>query len=120
MNEAMYFFLIFLATIIGTRILIFFHRQPSPTVMGLRLHHYMYGIALMIIAYFIKNVAIYAFGLGLLADQIPYILMERELLGEKRFNGSVYWNKTHLIILVAIIILIFFLKDYLIFFKEIT
>ncbi len=44
MNPENVFFLVFLATVLVTRIYLYFWPIPSPTIRGFRLHHYMYGI----------------------------------------------------------------------------
>lgn len=123
MQTKTHLFLIFLLSLIGTRIFIFFCQKPSPTIMGIRLHHYMYGIVLMIAAYYLRNFfsyagALYAFGLALLVDQIPYLIVEREPFGDERFNGDIYWDPVHLVLLVITVILVFIFKDHLIPFKH--
>lgn len=70
-----YFFLIFLGIIAGTRLLLI-KKFPPSSIGGIRLRHYMYGIVLIIIAFLIKNLTIYAIGFGLLIDEIPVMLVK--------------------------------------------
>lgn len=75
MQESDLFFIIFLATILFTRICLYFKPISSPTIKGFRLHHYMYGIILMIIGFFINAIPIYAIGLGLFVDELPLFII---------------------------------------------
>ena len=40
-------------------------------IAGFQLHHYMYGLVLIGLYFFISNPAILAIGLGLLIDEVP-------------------------------------------------
>lgn len=93
MSEEIYFFIIFLATILITRLLLYFKPIPSPTVKGFRLHHYMYGLLLMIIGALLKSTTIYAVGLALFLDEFPYLIHESGTHGDKEFNKKTYWRK---------------------------
>jgi hypothetical protein len=86
MDKSLYFFLIFLATIIITRIFVYIKPIASPTINGLRLHHYMYGLILLVLSLFVKNILIYAIGLGLFLDELAYILIG----GKNRFQAQEY------------------------------
>ncbi len=102
-----YFFLIFLITIIITRVVIFFYPIPSPTIGKFRLHHYMYGILGIIIGLFLNSIIVYAIGLGLFIDELTYVLM----------NGKTHednYSKISLIGTLFFVILIFFLRNYLV------
>ena len=71
-----YYFAIFLLTILITRGLLFVFPVASPTILQLRLHHWMYGLFLVGISFFISNVFVYAIGLGLVIDELTYIVMD--------------------------------------------
>ena len=75
MSAENYFFLIFFITILLTRVFIFFKPIPSPTVKNFRLHHYMYGFVLMLASLLIKNITMFAIGLGLFVDELAYLLL---------------------------------------------
>lgn len=77
MNEY-YFFLIFVLTILVTRIFLFIKPVASPTIKGFRIHHWMYGITLIILSFIFSNITMYAVGLGLFVDELSYILIGGE------------------------------------------
>lgn len=74
MIQGDYFFLFFLSTIAITRLLLVSHKMAGPTIKGFRLRHYMFGVVLLIPAFLIDNLMIYAIALGLIVDEIPVIL----------------------------------------------
>ncbi len=69
------FFLIFFATIVITRLVVFIYPIAGPTVGGLRIHHYMIGILLILIGIFSRSVIVYAIGLGLFIDELAYLII---------------------------------------------
>ena len=69
-----YFFFFFFGTIAITRLLLVSHKMAGPTILGLRIRHYMPGILLLIFAFLIHNLTIYAIALGLIIDEIPVVL----------------------------------------------
>lgn len=70
---AMQFFLIFLGTILITRIFLFLKPVPAPTISDFRIHHYMYGLLAIIISLFLHSLILYAIGLGLFVDELTYL-----------------------------------------------
>lgn len=70
-----YFFLIFLGTVAVIRFFLLW-KIGSPTIKGFRLRHYMYGVVLIVLAFFNHNLTICAVGLGLLVDELPLILLK--------------------------------------------
>jgi len=116
MQGEIYFFIIFLATIIITRLFLYLRPIPAPTINGFRMHHYMYGLILIILSFFLSNATGYAIGLGLFIDQVPYLVTHSRTHGEKEFNKNTYWLKKHLIGLVLLIIVVFIFKRYILFF----
>lgn len=70
-----YFFLLFLITILVTRIVLYVKPISSPTVQGFRIHHWMYGVVLVILSPIYSNIALFAIGLGLFVDELSYILI---------------------------------------------
>lgn len=102
----MIFFWIFLATIVVSRIFLRIRPTSSPTIAGLRLHHYMYGIILLAIGLVMKNKTVYAIGLGLLVDEIPMLTM-----GGHTYQD--YFSLPSLVGVAALILIVFFSKKYI-------
>lgn len=69
------FFLIFFITVIITRVFLFVRPIASPTIQGFRMHHWMYGIFLILLGIVLGTMVIYAIGLGLFVDELTYILI---------------------------------------------
>jgi hypothetical protein len=102
-----HFFLIFLLTIVITRLVIFLRPIPSPTIKGFRLHHYMYGIVLILVSIFLSNIILYAIGWGLFIDELTYLIV-----GGRTHEDN--YSKTSLLGTLFFIIVVFFLQNYLI------
>ena len=102
-----YFFLVFILTIIATRLFLYFKSTPAPTIKGFRLHHWMYGLLLIPVGIIFKDVIIYAAGLGLFVDELTYIIIRGK-------NHKDNYSRTSLIGTLIFIILIFFLRSYLV------
>ncbi len=109
MNQTIYFIIIFISTILATRIFLYLKPTPSPTIKGFRLHHYMFGLILILVGMLLTNITIYAVGLGLFIDELPYILLK----GKNHKDN--YSTKSLLGVLILMIVVIL-LKDYLVFF----
>lgn len=69
------FFLLVLATVVVARLLLFFKPISSPTVWGLRLRHWMYGVVGILLGLTIQCLPIYAIGFGLWIDELSYIII---------------------------------------------
>jgi len=67
----------------------------------------MYGVLLIILSLFLNNIWIYAIGMGLFVDEIPSPLLHGK-------THTDYYSKKSLEILVILIIIIFFLKRFII------
>ena len=100
------FFLIFLATILITRIVVYLRPVPSPTIGNFRLHHYMYGIVLIVIGLIASFMPIYAVGFGLFIDELTYLI-----IGGKTHEDN--YSKKSLVGTLFFIILAFFFRDYI-------
>ena len=70
------FFLIFLVTILITRLFLFLRPIPAPTIGKFRTHHYMFGILGIFIGFFMHWLVIYAIGWGLFVDELTYLLIK--------------------------------------------
>ncbi len=99
------FFLIFLATILITRIFLFLRPIPSPTLGKFRTHHYMFGILGIVIGLFAHWLVVYAIGWGLFIDELMYLLMRGK-------NHEDNYSKISLIGTFLFIILVFILRNY--------
>lgn len=108
MTNGDYFFLIFLGTIVFTRLLLI---KPiaAPTIKGFRVRHYMYGIALIILAFLIKNLSIYAIGFGLLVDELPVALVKGPGHKEEQWRGCEDYHSKWSIAGVLILIFLVYL-----------
>lgn len=100
------FFVIFLATIIITRIFLYYKPTASPTIFRFRLHHYMYGIFLIFISILLKNIYLYGVGAGLFIDEVPYLLLKGKTHADN-------YSKKSLVLLIVFVVVIFFLKKLL-------
>lgn len=74
MNNRNYFFLVFVLTIAITRLFLLSSDIASPTVWGLRLHHYMYGVVLLVASIWVYRTTLSAVGLGLFVDELPQLV----------------------------------------------
>lgn len=101
------FFTVFLITILVTRIFLFFKPKSAPTIKGFRIHHWMYGVAIIVFAFLVHSFILYAVGLGLFVDELTYILM-----GGKSHEDN--YSKISLLGTGAFIVIVFFLRYYLI------
>ncbi len=104
-----YFFPIFLATIIITRVFIFVYPIPAPTFGKFRTHHYMYGLVCILVGLFFHSIMIYAIGLGLFVDELTYLLMRGK-------NHKDNYSKISLLGTLFFVIIVFIFEKYLLFF----
>lgn len=109
MLPSTYFFLIFLATIVITRVALLPRRAYCPTIIGFRLHHYMYGLVLMLISWSASNIFLFAIGLALLVDELP------QMLSGKLFYGwNVYYSSKIMLGVILFMFLVFLLRNQII------
>lgn len=106
-NMSNYFFLIFAITIILTRLIIYFHPIPSPTIGKFRTHHYMYGLLVIAIGLISQSITIYAIGIGLFIDELTYLLIR----GKTHKDN---YSKISLLGTFIFIMVVFAFKGYLI------
>jgi hypothetical protein len=102
-----WFFLVFLATIIMVRILLFIKPTAAPTINGFRTHHYMYGLFGIAISFLIHSLVLYAIGLGLFIDELTYLFIGGKthkdnysvasLTGTLVFIVFIYIFRTHIV-----------------------
>jgi len=101
------FFLVFLTTILVTRLFIFLYPISAPTLGSFRIHHYMYGLIGIVFGILIHSVPLYAIGFGLFVDELTYLL-----IGGKTHADN--YSKVSLTGTLFFIILVYILKDYLV------
>lgn len=101
------FFLIFGLTILLTRIILYFRPTPSPTIIGFRLHHYMFGIVMVAISLPFEWLYLYAVGLALFVDELTWLIMRG-----KNHTDNYSWKS--LVGTALLTALVFLLRDYLI------
>jgi len=84
-----YFFFVFLGTIAVARLVLAIpkSKRPSSIIGSIHVRHYMLGIVLAIIAALIRNEAAYAIGLGLIADELPPLLVKGPGYRDEQWRG---------------------------------
>jgi hypothetical protein len=107
MSMTAYFFIVFLATIFITRLTLYFCPFPSPTIGKFRMHHYMYGIALLLIGLLAKSILVYSIGMGLFFDELTYLIIRGK-------NHQDNYSAVSLVGTFIFIAAAYFLKDYLV------
>ena len=107
MQPENFFFLIFLLTILITRVFLYFKPTPSPTIKGLRLHHYMFGLIILVFSLVMKNLILYSIGLGLFIDEFTFLLMRGK-------NHKDNYSKISLIGTAIFILIVFIFKKYIV------
>ncbi len=105
MQPATLFFLIFLGTVIVTRIVAQF--RSAPTTFHFRTHHFMYGILLLAISILFRNAILGAIGLGLFLDETP-------LFGIHKWSRRKYDSPQSWLELGVFIVAVYFLRNLLI------
>ena len=82
-NKSLYFIITLVLTIILTRIITLYIHDPNRFIKGLELHHFYYGISLLIIATLIfisykkqktLYLTLYAISLGWIIDELEYVV----------------------------------------------
>jgi len=96
------FYLAVILTVLTTRIFLFIAPIPSPTVGGLRLHHYMYGLAGFGLAVVLQSPTLGAVSCGLFVDQVPFLL----LAGKTHQDNYSARSLIGLVLLLAFVFLI--------------
>ena len=102
-----YFFLIFLATVVITRLFIFVFPIPAPTFGKFRINHYMYGLIGIFAGLTFNSVMIYAIGIGLFVDELTYLL-----IGGKNHKDN--YSKISLFGTLFFVILVFIFRNFFI------
>lgn len=105
------FFFVTFIVIILIWVFVYYFQKPSPTIKNFRLHHWMYGLAIILILFCISNIYtnIYmlSIGIGLFLDEIGFILLRGKT------HEDNYSPKSFMILLVFILFLFIF-KEYIV------
>ena len=101
------FFLFLLTTIALTRVWLFRRPMKSPTIKGFRLHHYMYGIVILVAGLIFKSLLAYSVGAGLIVDEIPLFLFP------KTASWKEYESKTAFTGILLLLVVIYLFRNYL-------
>ncbi len=102
------FFLIFLGTIVITRLFLFLKPISSPTIGNFRLHHYMYGIVGVILGIVLSSIYLYAIGLALFIDELTLIFIIRGKSHEENYSAK------SLLGTLFFVMLVFLFRNYLV------
>lgn len=102
-----YFFPIFLATVVITRLFIFIYPIPAPTFGKFRTHHYMYGLVGIFAGLVFHSVILYAIGLGLFLDELTYLFIRGK-------NHKDNYSKISLLGTLFFVIIVFIFRNYFI------
>ena len=74
------FYVVSALTTLITRVLVYMRPVASPTINGFRLHHYMYGLAgillCLLLAPFKKSIIALAISMGIFIDESGYLLID--------------------------------------------
>jgi hypothetical protein len=115
MNNTEYFFFVFLLAITISRFILSFPKRTKLRLGNFRIRHYMFAIVLIPLGLYIKNLTIYAFGLGLLADKLPLIPIKGLGYRDEQWKGCddyfTAWCVAGVFICVCIVYL---LRNYLV------
>lgn len=107
-HKVIAFLIVIIATILITRFIIYYIADPNLTILGLELHHFDYGLALLIITSLFmlfgkKHFALYliltAVSLGLIIDELWFI---RKQIGGN--NPALYNPSLVYVLILAVII----------------
>ena len=92
MSNPDYFFLIFLGALVVIRLFAFISR-PAPTIKGFRMHHYMFGVPLLVVALIFHNLFLYVVSLALMVDELALVLLKGPGHKEEAWNGCEEYHK---------------------------
>ena len=115
MNDSDYFFLIFLLAITISRFILAFPKRTKLRLSDFRIRHYMFAIILIPLSFIINNITFYAFGLGLLADELPLVLTKGLGYKDEQWRGcDDYFTAWCVAGVLVIICAVYLLKDSLV------
>ncbi len=89
------------------RIYLWYKPTPSPTIKGVRLHHYVYGIVIIPIGFLLESIFIYALDLSMLIDELGWLIIKG------KHHKDNYSKKSLFLLLIFIVVVFIFRKDFL-------
>ncbi len=116
MTPGDYFYFFFLGTIAVTRVLLAFPKRPKSIIGKIHVRHYMWGIVLAVITFFIKNLTLYAIGLGLVADELAPLLIKGPGYRDEQWRGCEdYFTAWSVAGAFLVALIVFLVRNYLAF-----
>jgi|SRR3989344_309352 len=108
LQKSTLFFILFVSTILVTRLSIFLIPEVDVTVVGLVIHHFWFGAILLLCALFIPEnhplrIFFYGVGSGLFADQLVFMLLGAG-------NDREYWSLPSIFGAIVFTVVIFFIR----------
>jgi hypothetical protein len=101
------FYILFFLTILLTRIFLYYYRINEPRIRGIRLHHYMYGPAVVAVSLIIHSLPLYAIGLALFVDELTFIFLSPK-------DYTTYLSKRSVIGTLVFVFIVYLLRYYLV------
>jgi len=98
------FYLVML-TVLITRILLYRHPTPGPTIRGHRVHHWMLGGVLIPLGLIFESLFVYAVGIGLFIDELMFLLLRGKTHADN-------YSKVSLVGTIAFVVLVFLARDF--------
>lgn len=102
------FFILLVSTIFVIRLSVFLVPEVNITFLGLVIHHFWFGVILLLGAFFTPEkysvrIFLYSIGSGLFVDQIVFMLLGAG-------NDQEYWALPSVLGVIILIAVVFFLK----------
>ncbi|MEI6660072.1 MAG: hypothetical protein WCK91_01460 [bacterium] len=118
MHPVTIFFSVFLITIICIRLFLLKWKIASQNlfpwlkVRGFYVHHYMYGLSMMLVAFLFRGtmfgLVMYAVGLGFIIDEVP-----AHFIGRQTWDNYYKWRFNDWVI--AFVFLVYVLRFYIVY-----
>ncbi len=86
-KDTIMFSVILLLTIVVVRLILHFTRIKSPTIKGYRMHHFHYGILMMVVGTILQSVPLFSIGYGFYVDEKPCIFHYGSNFGYKEYSS---------------------------------
>jgi len=106
MSQGSVFFLIVLITVLTVRTALYIRPMSGPTLAGVRIHHYVYGLIAIGIGLLLDSLIVYGIGFGLFIDELAFLLLR----GKTHEDN---YSKLSLIGTAFFLLLTFLFRDYL-------
>lgn len=97
------FYILFFLTILLTRVFLYYRRINGPLIRGLRIHHYMYGVVVVLVGIIVRSLPLYAIGLALFVDELTFLFMSPK-------DYTTYLSRKSLIGTLLLIFIVYLLR----------